>query len=225
MWLLCRVFAVPCVCCAMCLLCHVFAVSCVCCAVCLLCRVFAVSCVCCVVCLLCHVFAVPCVCTPFYGYHIQGDAVCCSVMQCVAVCCSLLQCDAVCCSVLQCVAVWLHTMLRISQERLAFEGDQKGLFSHTHDSYESMTHTSFIWVICLETHRSFVWEMSFERKRDIHLDDIHINEWYILRCVFRATYISRYKHASQDTNIHLTNSSQWVIYLEMCLSSDIHLKI
>ena len=58
--------------------------------------------------------------------------------------CSLLQCDAVCCSVLQCVAVWLHTMLRISQERLAFEGDQKGLFSHTHDSYESMTHTSFI---------------------------------------------------------------------------------
>jgi len=26
-----------------------------------------------------------------------GDAVCCSVLQCVAVCCSVLQCVAVCC--------------------------------------------------------------------------------------------------------------------------------
>jgi len=31
----------------------------------------------------------------------QGDAVCCSVLQCVAVCCSMLQCVAVCCSKLQ----------------------------------------------------------------------------------------------------------------------------
>jgi len=41
-------------------------------------------------------------------YAVCGNAVCCSVLQCVAVCCSALQCVAVCavrCSVLQCVAV------------------------------------------------------------------------------------------------------------------------
>jgi len=36
---------------------------------------------------------------------IKGEAVCCSVLQCVAVCCNVVQCVAVCYSVLQCVAV------------------------------------------------------------------------------------------------------------------------
>ena len=36
---------------------------------------------------------------------IQGELLCCSVLQCVAVCCSVLQSVTACCSVLQCVAV------------------------------------------------------------------------------------------------------------------------
>jgi len=35
----------------------------------------------------------------------SGDAVCCSVSQCVAVCCSVMQCVAVCCSVSHCATV------------------------------------------------------------------------------------------------------------------------
>jgi len=56
--------------------------------------------------------------------HMQHDASCCSMIQCVAACCSVLQCLAVCCSVLQYVAVCCSMLQCVAKWILAYAGVQ-----------------------------------------------------------------------------------------------------
>ena len=55
------VYALYCVCSALCMLCTVYALHCVCSALCMLCTVYALHCVCSALCMLCTVYALYCV--------------------------------------------------------------------------------------------------------------------------------------------------------------------